>query len=178
MPEARDCGAARAKPELSRRKALTATHAAPAVGAAMTSRAATGTSRKDAIAQPIPDAELLALLVILKQQNHTITAIEEDAHPRPEGITVASRARERRLRRVLDRRAATLDRVITMQASTPADLRVKAEALRLAAMEYGLLREGETVEHVSEHAGALDRLALSLARDVMATRCARGSRTR
>lgn len=170
MPKGRVCGAARAKPGSFRCKPLNATRAARMAGAAVTPLAAKGASLNDAVSQPGPDAELLALLVTLKQQNDLLAAIEEEARRLPRGITLASRDQERRLKQVLDRRTETLDGVIKTRACTPAGMRVKAEALRLVTLEYTISQDGELVDDIAQYGRPWERLALSLARDVLAWR--------
>lgn len=172
MPKARDPGAARATPESSRRTSRTGTNAAPRVGAAVRCEVTKGASLDGATSRTRPDAELLALLVTLKRQDDMIAAIEEEEHRLPEGITDVSQDRERRLEQALDRRAETLERIIATPAATPAGLRVKAEALGSLALGYAYSYQGETLDEIAQYGGVPDRLALSLARDVLAWRAA------
>jgi hypothetical protein len=169
MPKARERGAVRATADSSRR---TNTRAAPGVGMAVTWRAANGASLEGAMSRTRPDAELLALLVTLKQQDDIIAAIEDEEHHLPEGITDVSRDRERRLEQALDRRAETLECIIATPAASPAGLRVKAEALGLLALGCAYSYQGDTLEEIARYGGVPDRLALSLARDVLAWRAA------
>jgi hypothetical protein len=142
------------------------------VGAAVVCQAAKGASLDGTISRTRPDAELLALLVTLKRQDDIIVAIEAEERHLPEGITDVSRDRERRLEQALDRRAGTLERIIATPAASPAGLRVKAEALGLLALGYACSHHGETLEEIARYGGVPDRLALSLARDVLAWRAA------
>jgi hypothetical protein len=168
MRKARERGAACPIPQSSRRKPPSSTSAAPGVGAAVSSPAGKGAALIDASSRSSPDAGLRALLVTLKQQNDIIAAIEEEGHHLPDGITDASRDQERWLEQALEPRRETLGRIITTVAATPAGLRVKAEALRLVALAYAFSEEDETLEEIAEYGGAWARLALSLARDVLA----------
>jgi len=167
MPKPRDRGAARATPPSSRRKPLTNASAARALGTAVTSKEVNDAALNDECSQTGPDAELLVLLVALEQRNNAIAAIEEEGRMLPEGITDAGRDQERRLQHALDRHAETLDRIITTPASTPAGLRVKAKALELATFGDLLSDDGGTLEVIAQDGGGCDRLALSLARDVL-----------
>jgi mRNA-degrading endonuclease toxin of MazEF toxin-antitoxin module len=175
MPKGRDRGAARAIPPSSRRKPLTSASTTLTVVAAVTSQAAKGPSLNDASRHSSPDAELPTLLVALKQQNDLIAAIEEEGRQLPEGITDASRDQERRLHHALDRRAETLDCIITTPASTPAGLRVKAKALRLATLGYVSSNEGRTLAQSAQYGDRWNDLALSLAHDVLAWTRHRGT---
>jgi hypothetical protein len=159
-----DRGAARATLESSRSTRLTGTRAAGAERAAVTSRAALN----DVMARASRDAELLALLVALRQQHDIIANIEAEGHHLPAGITDVSRDQERRLEQALDRCSETLDCVIATQAATPDGLRVKAEALGLVASGYAFPQEAETLEELAELGSVWHRLALSLACDMLA----------
>lgn len=172
MPKARERGAARAIPRSSRRKPSSSASAAPAEGAAVAAPAANGVPLNDGLSRSSPDAGLRMLLVTLKQQNDIIAAIEDERHHLPQGITDASRDQERRLQQALDRCRKTLDRIITTPAATPAGLRVKAEAIRLATRGSAFSHGRGPLEEIAEHGGAWDRLALSLACDVLAWRAA------
>ena len=167
MPKPHDCGAVRAISESPRHEPPTSASAALAVGAAVTSQAAKDASLNDACSQPGPDEGLLALLVVLERQNNHILAIEEEGHQLPKGITKASCDQERRLRRALDRHAETLERIIATPASTPAGLRVKAKALALATFDTAFSDDGGPLEHIAPSGDGWDRLACSLAGDVL-----------
>lgn len=167
MPKARDRGATRAIPEASRRTPRTGTRAARAVDAAITAAVSKRASPTDAISRFGPEARLRTLLVALKQQNDVLAAIEEEGHRLPKGITDASRDQERRLEQALDRRSETLDGIITTPACTPSGLRAKAEALELVALGYAGSQESVTLAQIGHYGGAWDRLALSLARDML-----------
>lgn len=179
MPKPRDRGAVRAIPSLSRRKPPTSARAVLAEGAAVASQAAKIPSLKDASSQSGPDTGLPALLVALKRQNDHIAAIEEQGHHLPEGITDASRDQERRLRQALDRHTETLNRIIMTPASTPTGMRVKAQAMGLAAFGHVSSDEDGMLEETAQYGIGWDRLARSLARDVLAwTTPSRTRRTR
>jgi len=110
----------------------------------------------------------VVLLVALEQQNNVIAAIEEEGRQLPQGITDADHDQVRRLEHALDRHAEMLECIITTPASTPAGLRVKAKALGLATFGDAISDDGATLEVIAQEGGACDRLALSLARDVLA----------
>jgi hypothetical protein len=146
------------------------------VGAAVASQAAKNPVPNDATSQSGPDTGLPALLVALKRHNDLVAAIEEQGHHLPEGITDASRDQERRLRQALGRHAETLNRIIMTPASTPAGMRVKAQAMGLAAFGHRSSDEGGTLEETAQYGVGWDRLARSLARDVLAWTTTRRTR--
>jgi len=164
MPKPRDRGAARTISTSSCGKAPSSTNAALAFGAAVGPQAAKDASLDDASWQSAPDARLLALLTTLERQNNHIDAILEEGRRLPKGITAASRDQERRLAQALDHHAGTLDRIIATPASTPAGLRVKAQALCLASFGSD---DGEAVDEIDLDGRGCGPLALSLIEDVL-----------
>lgn len=114
------------------------------------------------------DAELVALLAQLHQDHAKIAAIEAEGDHLPDGITDASRDQERRLEDALDQREETWNRIIATPARTPAGMRAKAEALGMVVQFYAYAHEGDTLEEIATSGDARNRMALSLARDVLA----------
>lgn len=164
MPRARDTGRARAIPSPSRRNLLAGASAALVAGAAIamqTKGATTGA-----------DAELTRLSSILRQQVLAVDAVAEEGDRLPDGITAASREQERRLDEAIDARNETVRRIIETPATGPEGMRVKAEALAALVVEYADSYEGSTVSEIAEEGKLPTRVALSLARDVLAWRAA------
>jgi hypothetical protein len=117
-----------------------------------------------------PDAELIALLATLKQQNATIAAIEEEGEHLPDGITDASRDQERRMDEAADFREAIFASISATPAGTPVGMRAKAEALCTVIPLYSYVESGETLDEIAEGGDSREVMALSLARDVLAWR--------
>ncbi len=159
MPPARDN--AQTHPEPSRR-ALFAGGTAALLAAAVT------TAAHSAPVETGADAELIKSLARFRQNSDAIAAIE--AERLPPGITDASRDQERRLAEALDARIDTIESIIITPALTPAGMQGKAEALGLVVLQYPYEDEGVTLAEVAENGDDRNRLALSLARDVLAWR--------
>ena len=162
MQDARDTGRTRAIPQPSRRFMLTGSAAALIAGAAIATEAHGAPAGAD--------AELIRLLDTLKRQDATIAAIEAEGRAITGGISAASRGQERRLDKAADERAETIDTIIATPATTPAGMRAKAEAVGLVVLAYAYLDDGDTLETIAKQGDTPDRIALSLARDVLAGR--------
>ncbi len=169
MPNARDRGAARAAANPSHPKPPVDTTTAPAMAAAAVCQTK-GAWKSDGISRTSPDAELLALLGTLKRQGDFIAALEEEGRLLPEGITDASKDQERRMGKAVVLRAKILDSIAATRAATAGGLRAKAEAVALMVVADAFSDEGETLEEIvqSRYKDGRQRLALSLARDVLA----------
>lgn len=169
MPQARDTGHTHAILNPSRRAMLAGATAALAAGFAKPPPLPWRGGPRPA---PVPgdDAELLRLLDQSRREGALIDAIEEEGHHLPDGITPESKSQERRLDEAMDAREVTWARIASMPAATPAGMRVKAEALGAALLLYTYTLDAETLEDIAENGSSPERLALSLARDVLAWR--------
>lgn len=157
MHPARDTGAARATTPPSRRAILASTAAALLAGGAVTT---------------LPSADDSALLHLLHQHRRAdalVAAIAEEGHRLPDGITPASKDQERRLAEAMDAREDMWERFAATPAKTSAGMQAKAEALGAALLLY-TYAPARTLDDLAETGELHERLALSLARDVMAGR--------
>jgi hypothetical protein len=123
-------------------------------------------------APPDADAELVRLHHALLAQGEVVARIEEEAYSLPGGINAESRAQEMRLTEADDAWYQLLTDIIDTPARTAIGLRVKAEVTLIAQEKYVCVRIDHTIEDiVAGHDGNIeDRLALSIARDLLSGR--------
>jgi hypothetical protein len=118
------------------------------------------------------DAELIRLYRALLAQGEVVVRIEEEAYSLPGGITPESRAQELRLTEADDAWYQLLTDIIDTPARTAIGLRVKAEVTLIAQEKYVCVRIDHTIEDIvaGDDGNIEDRLALSIARDLLSGR--------
>jgi hypothetical protein len=115
-----------------------------------------------------PDAKLRELVKTLNRQWEVSEIIAEEMHSLPGGITPQSKGAERRMDDALGGWWGTVDQIIETPASSPSGLRAKAEAVQrvMACMTFCETNRPKA-EQLAD-ADADDRLAWSLAADILA----------
>ncbi len=167
--ETTTAGVALAAVPPTRRQGLMAGVAALVAGTAIAT-AAHGRYRNSDFAGA--DAELIRLHHALVAQGEDVARIEEEAYSLPGGITPESRAQELRLTEADDAWYHLLTDIIDTPAQSAVGLRVKAEVTLIAQQKYVCVRIDHTIEDIvaGDDGNIEDRLALSIARDLLAGR--------
>lgn len=115
-----------------------------------------------------PDAKLLAHCRAALRQNAIVQAIVDEGRLLPPGITPASRDQEVWLEDAMDIESDLFEEVIETPAVTPEGRRAKADCLRIAFIRCVCDGRRPTIDTIDDDGEWHERLAWSLARDVLA----------
>jgi hypothetical protein len=118
------------------------------------------------------DVELIRLHQALLAHGEVVARIEAEADRLPCGITPENRAQERRLTEADDAWSGILEDIIDTPARTAVGLRMKALTTLIAQQKYVCVHIDHTIDDIvaARDGNVEDRLALSIARDLLGGR--------